>query len=324
MAPNTKESSTIQNEEEWEVEQPEEEFTKERPPTEVVWRNVYAFVVLHVAALVGLYMAFTSAQYKTLFFAYILHFLSGLGVTAGAHRLWAHRSYKAKTPLRIFLMLCNCIAFQNDLIEWARDHRVHHKFSETEADPHNARRGFFFAHMGWLMVKKHPDVGTKGKNVDFTDLYQDPLLQFQRRHYLKLIFLICFFLPTAVPIYCWGEEFWTAFFVCAFMRYCWTLNCTWLVNSAAHLWGQTPYDKTINPRENIFVSFGAGGEGWHNYHHTFPMDYKAAEVPYFFNTTTAMIDLWAKMGQAYDLRVAPKTVIDKRKIRTGDPTLHYH
>jgi stearoyl-CoA desaturase (delta-9 desaturase) len=321
MAPNNKEVKM--NEDEWEVEQVVEETEKPRPPTRVVWRNVLAFIVLHSGALFGLYLAITTAMYKTLFFAYFLHFLSGLGVTSGAHRLWAHRSYKAKTSLRTFLMFCNCIAFQNDLLEWCRDHRVHHKFSETEADPHNARRGFFFAHIGWLMCKKHPDVIEKGKTVDLSDLWADPVLRFQRRHYLKLTVAICFIMPSVVPWILWREQFWTAFYVCVFMRYCWTLNVTWLVNSAAHLWGQTPYDTTINPRENIFVSFGAGGEGWHNYHHTFPMDYKAAEVPYFFNLTTAFIDLWAKMGLAYDLKSVPKSVVEKRRNRTGEHGMHH-
>ena len=73
------------------------------------------------------------------------------------------------------------LLFQNDIIEWSRDHRVHHKYSETEADPHNAKRGFFFAHIGWLLVRKHPDVKEKGKHVDLSDLYADPVLRFQRR-----------------------------------------------------------------------------------------------------------------------------------------------
>lgn len=81
-----------------------------------------------------------------------LYSLSGLGITAGAHRLWAHRSYKARFPLRVILMIFNTIAFQDAAMHWARDHRVHHKYSETDADPHNATRGFFFSHMGWLLV----------------------------------------------------------------------------------------------------------------------------------------------------------------------------
>ena len=75
----------------------------------------------------------------------------------------------------------NC-AFQNSIIEWARDHRVHHKFSETDADPHNAKRGFFFAHMGWLMVKKHPLVKVRGRDLDFSDLYEDPVCRIQHKY----------------------------------------------------------------------------------------------------------------------------------------------
>jgi Fatty-acid desaturase len=74
-----------------------------------------------------------------------------------------------------------CIFFQNDVCEWARDHRVHHKFSETDADPHNATRGFFFSHVGWLLVRKHPDVRERGRAVDMSDLETDPFLRFQKK-----------------------------------------------------------------------------------------------------------------------------------------------
>ncbi|VCX37541.1 unnamed protein product, partial [Gulo gulo] len=90
---------------------------------------------------------------------------NALGATAGAHRGWSHRSYKARLPLRICLAAANSMAFQNDIFEWARDHRVHHKYSETDADPHNARRGFFFSHIGWLFVRRHGDVIEKGRNL---------------------------------------------------------------------------------------------------------------------------------------------------------------
>lgn len=113
--------------------------------------------------------------------AYIVVFFSGMGITAGVHRLWSHRAYKAKLPLRIFLMLCQSLAFQNSIYEWTRDHRVHHKFTDSDADPHNSRRGFFFAHMGWLMCKKHPDVKEKGKQIDMSDLKADPVVMFQKK-----------------------------------------------------------------------------------------------------------------------------------------------
>lgn len=66
-------------------------------------------------------------------------------------------------------------------MDWARDHRMHHKYSETDADPHNATRGFFFSHIGWLLVRKHPDLKNKGKGLDMSDLYEDKIALFQKK-----------------------------------------------------------------------------------------------------------------------------------------------
>jgi stearoyl-CoA desaturase (Delta-9 desaturase) len=79
--------------------------------------------------------------------------MGSFGISSGAHRLWAHRSYKATMALKVMLLFFQTIALQNSVIEWVRDHRVHHKFSDTNADPHNSNRGFFFSHMGWLLCE---------------------------------------------------------------------------------------------------------------------------------------------------------------------------
>ena len=84
----------------------------------------------------------------------ICSYMNGLGITAGAHRLWAHKTYKANTGLTIFLMICQSLAFQNHIYEWVRDHRVHHKFTDTNADPHNARRGNKIAKLQMLFTLK--------------------------------------------------------------------------------------------------------------------------------------------------------------------------
>ena len=153
---------------------------QKRPEWQIVWMNVYFMAGLHLMALYGIYLI-PGANPRTWLWTWLCHFLGGLGITCGVHRLWSHRSYKATWPLRLVLMLMNCIAGQNDIFEWARDHRVHHKCSETDGDPHNATRGFFFSHVGWLMVKKHPDVIKKGKQLDLSDLYEDKIVMFQKR-----------------------------------------------------------------------------------------------------------------------------------------------
>jgi len=286
---------------------------------EWVWRNFLTFSFYHISAIYGLWLLFSSAKLYTIAFAVALWPISLIGITAGAHRLWAHRSYKAKLPLRIILAVCNTIAFQGCAIHWARDHRVHHKFSETDADPHNAKRGFFFSHVGWLLCKKHPDVIEKGRSIDISDLLADPVLVFQKKHYLILMPLACFILPTLAPMYFWSESFVNSFFVATMFRWTFVLNVTWLVNSAAHKWGDKPYDVNIQAVQNPTVAVFALGEGWHNYHHVFPWDYKTAELGnYRANFTTAFIDFFAKVGWAYELKTVSNKIIETRVERTGD------
>lgn len=208
---------------------------------------------------------------------------SGFGITVGVHRLWSHRSYSAAFPVRFFLMLCNSIANQGSIYHWTRDHRVHHKYSETDADPHNAMRGFFFAHMGWLYVKKHPEVIRAGKELDFSDLHEDPVVMFQKKLDPWFALYMCFVFPAQVAVRFWGESFWPAFFVAGALRYMLVLHFTWLVNSAAHLFGDHPYDVVSYPSENPYVSFFAVGEGWHNWHHKYPFDYGEENTTFLFS-----------------------------------------
>ena len=119
-----------------------------------VWPNIFKFIVLHGLALYALTLlpSLCLASWAWLMGSYIFaglyifiimsphhHPMSGLGITAGAHRLWSHRTYKARLPLRLVLMLANTMAGENSIFTWTRDHRTHHKFSETHGDPHNAK-----------------------------------------------------------------------------------------------------------------------------------------------------------------------------------------
>ncbi|XP_017102661.3 acyl-CoA Delta-9 desaturase-like [Drosophila bipectinata] len=284
-----------------------------------VWRNIILFSMVHLAALYGGYLIFAKAQFFTIIFAASLYSCGMLGVTAGAHRLWSHRSYKAKWPMRLILTIFNTIAFQDSIYHWVRDHRMHHKYSETDADPHNTSRGFFYSHIGWLLCKKHTEVTLKGKALNLSDLRKDPLVMFQHKHYYILMPLACFIMPTVIPMLCWNESLECSLFVATLFRWCLQLNMTWLVNSAAHKFGGRPYDKTMNPSQNAYVSVMTFGEGWHNFHHVFPWDYRTSELGNFtMSLGTIFIDLFAILGWAYDRKSVTSDMIQKRSKRTGD------
>lgn len=304
----TVESTPIQNESKKEAYR----------PFQIVWLNVILQIIFHIFALIGVYCCFY-AKWQTLFFVYILHLLGGLGITAGAHRLWAHRSYKAKLPYRILLGFFNTIAGQNSILEWCRDHRVHHKHVETDGDPHNSKRGFFFSHMGWLMLKKHPQVKEKGSKIPLNDLEDDIVVRIQHKYYIPLTIICNFVMPTIVPWLLWNESMIIGYFAPGVMRYIMTLHVTWCVNSFAHMFGNKPYDKKINPSENLYVSFATIGEGFHNYHHVFPNDYATSEFGgFYFNFTKIFIDTFYALGQVTDRKKISDEMVLNRRQRTGD------
>lgn len=251
-------------------------------------------------------MILAECKKETLLFAFLLWPITGLGITAGAHRLWAHRSYEAHFVVRVLLMLLNSMANQSSLFHWCRDHRVHHKHSETNADPHNATRGFFYSHIGWLWLKKEKDVVLAGKEMDFSDLMEDPVIWFQHKCDPWFQQIMCFAVPAYFAKFGWGEDPYRAFLVAGCLRYMFVKHCTFLVNSAAHLYGDHPYDVLSYPAENPFVSFMAIGEGWHNWHHKYPYDYATSEfgVTSQFNPTKLFIDILAALGLVWNRKRA--------------------
>lgn len=176
--------------------------------------------------------------------------------------------------------------------------------------------------MGWLMVKKHPDVKAKGKGIDMSDLEKDEVVMFQKRYeriyinhslsnwniqnfvflirnYAWLMPLFTFILPALVTSWLFNETFTTGWYVGAMMRYMMTVHGTWCVNSFAHYAGSKPYDTNIAATNNTYVGVLGLGEGWHNYHHVFPWDYKTSELgSHHLNWTCAFIDLFAKIGMS--------------------------
>ncbi|XP_026276993.1 acyl-CoA Delta-9 desaturase-like [Frankliniella occidentalis] len=287
----------------------------------ILWDRVAGHLLFNALSVYAIKLIFTDVKLLTTAWAFLLFLACNLGVTSGVHRLWSHKAYKAKLPLRILLAAFNTMSWQGSIYQWAIDHRAHHKFTETDADHVNARRGFFFSHVGWLLCKKHPDVIRFGKTIDSSDLLADPVVYYQKKYYYVFMPFLWYLIPVAVPMLLWDETHANAFLVAVALRFTLCLHAIFLVNSAAHMVGSRPYDKSIAARENFLVALGIGGEGYHNYHHVFPWDYKSGEFSYYASNYGAVfIELMAKIGQATHLKSVNRDLVMARCLRTGDGT----
>lgn len=270
------------------------------------------FIFGHIAHFYGLYLIIAHQLWTSFFVMTMFLLWAGFGVTAGSHRLWCHRSYRARVPLRIFLMIGHTMSGQYSIVRWSAGHRTHHKYADTDADPHNVKRGFVFSHLGWMVRKEHPWVDIKGSSVDTGDIESDPVAHFQDKYYTLCFALFSFAMPVFTCL-ALGESLINSVIICFIMRIVIQTHDTAFVNSAAHMFGDKPYNGRIASTENSFVSFGAIGEGYHNYHHVYPYDYAAGENGNFFNPTKLFIDVMCLLGQAYDLKRASNSLVDKSK-----------
>lgn len=233
---------------------------------------------------------------------FIFLFASGLSITAGYHRLWAHRAYEARLPLRIFYMLFGAQALQNSILIWTSMHRVHHKcVDHVDQDPYSIKRGFLYAHMGW-MLRDYPCHALDFSNVP--DLQRDAVVMFQHRHYLGLALFMNIAVPGLVGLV-YGEP--GAFLLLAgLLRLVLNHHLTFFINSIAHIWGRRPYTEENSARDNDLVALFTYGEGYHNYHHQFSWDYRNGVRWWHIDLTKWWIATWSWVGQARNLRRVPE------------------
>ncbi len=246
---------------------------------------------------------------------------TGLSITVGYHRLFAHCAFRASWPVRLWVTLFGAAAFQEPVLQWASEHRYHHKFTDQDGDlhdPHSIRHGFFWAHMGWLLVHQDPPLATD--NV--ADLRRDPIVAFQERFYIPLAILMGFFLPmTLGALYTlrsgegWLEGLLAGFLFGATARIVAVHHSTFLINSLAHTLGSQPYDGEVSARDNGLLAFFTFGEGYHNYHHAFQTDYRNGVRAWQWDPSKWVIWTLARCGLARDLRRIPSETIRLARVR---------
>lgn len=260
------------------------------------WPYVAFMLAAHALAATAVWYAATiHFSWATVGLAALWYVFCGLSIAAGYHRLYSHATYRCHPALRVFYLLFGAASGQNSALKWASDHRRHHAHADREEDPININKGFWWAHLGWIL---HKDPPADLSNV--RDLQTDPFARFQHRYYLPLGIAMGACLPMALGLM-WNDPL-GALLWAGFLRMVLLWQATFLINSLAHTVGTRPHGTTVTARDNLFMSLIAFGEGYHNYHHVFPSDYRAGTRWYHFDPTKWWIWLLARMGVAQQLK----------------------
>lgn len=235
----------------------------------------------------------------------------GMSITGGYHRLWAHRAYEAHWSLRVLYMLFGAMALQNSILIWASMHRVHHKnVDHVDHDPYSIKRGFWYAHIGW-MLRDYPSAALDFSNA--RDLQQDRIVMFQHRHYLAIALSMNIAVPFLVGL-AFGDA-WGYLLVAGLVRLVVNHHVTFLINSLAHYWGRRPYTTENTARDNDLIALLTYGEGYHNYHHLFQWDYRNGVRWWQFDPTKWLIASLSWVGITRGLKRVPEFKIQRAMLQ---------
>lgn len=281
-----------------------------RPP--INWPGAIVLLGMPVVALVLFpwYMwnhDFSLAAWISFF---VFFAWSGLGITAGYHRLWAHRAYEASWPVRFVLMLGGTLAIQNSILFWASSHRTHHRHVDhVDLDPYSAKRGFWYSHLGW-MLHDYPSGTPDYKNSP--DLLKDKLVMFQDKYYIPLVLLTNVGFVMAIG---WAVgDLWGVMLMAGVLRIILNHHVTFFINSLAHMYGKQPYTDENTARDNFWLALITWGEGYHNYHHIFQYDYRNGVKWWQFDPTKWLILGLSKVGLTRNLKRIPSFTIRKAEV----------
>jgi len=279
------------------------------------WLNSIFLFATPVFALIGIvlhWIYFGPPGLLELIVFVGLYFACGLSITVGYHRLFSHRSHNAKWPLVLFYSIFGAGSFQNSIIEWCSDHRRHHKLTDTEDDPYSASKGFWYSHIGWILLEEE-NFTNDFSNVK--DLQRSKIIMWQHRNVFLIGALSGLILPAVIGFAMGGLSGAVGCFVWAGLaRVVFVHHGTFLINSAAHIWGTQPYSEENSSRDSFWLAFLTFGEGYHNFHHTFQADYRNGHKWYHMDPSKWWIQSFKYLGLNSDLKSTPKHSIEIAKV----------
>jgi len=218
----------------------------------------------------------------------------GFGISMGYHRLLTHRGFETSRAVRFILAAFGTMNFQGGPIHWVGIHRIHHRDSDTDDDPHSPRHGFLWAHILWCLAKD-----PLGRNLSDAagDLKKEPEMVWLERWFWvpQAVLAVILFLLGGWGWFVWGIAVRTVF----------TYHTTWLVNSASHVWGYKNFETKDDSRNNWWVALISFGEGWHNNHHAHQRSARHGLKWFEFDPTWLTLRVLEKMRIVRNVYAAP-------------------
>ncbi len=264
---------------------------------EMVWANILFFAATTSVALIGapLYAARFGFQPFMMWLTVFYVFATSMSITVGYHRLFSHVTYKANSILQFLFLFFGAAAYEQSALCWSSQHRTHHLYVDTEQDPYSIKKGFFYAHIGWLLFWKHPENYENSK-----DLQKNPLVMHQHKYYHFWAAGSGIILPLLIGF--WHGDLLGAFVFAVCVRMVIVHQTTFCINSICHTFGEATYDIYSTAKDHWLVAFITNGEGYHNFHHHFPSDYRNGVRWYQWDPSKWLIAILARAGLAWELK----------------------
>lgn len=283
----------------------------EKPPRNWVTTILFSVTFLLAITAVPAYGIIEGYDWFEVSMLFTLLIFSGLSITGGYHRLWSHKAYNAHPIVRIFFAFWGAAAIQNSILIWSSGHRRHHRhIDDNYKDPYSIKRGFWFAHIGW-MLKDYPSSEVDYGNVK--DLQRDPIVMNQHKYYLLWVLASAVGVPLLLG-YLNGDILGMAL-LAGVLRLVINHHVTFFINSLCHMWGRQPYTDTNTAKDNDLLAFFTYGEGYHNFHHYFQSDYRNGVRWWQYDPTKWLINALSWVNLASDLRRVPNFKIQEALVK---------
>lgn len=279
-------------------------------PFQFNWTNTLFIIPVQVIGLVAwpLWAYFHGGfQWAEVAIFVFMYCFSCMGISFGYHRGLSHRAFRMNKIAKFYALFAGAGAVEGSALSWCSDHRRHHRYEDTPKDPYNVKRSFWWAHMGWIIGSP-----TSTDYSNSADLENDPMVRNQSEYYILWMLASAFGLPLFLGFLV-GRPL-EALLLAGFTKVAVLQHVTWMINSYAHYFGRQLYSKKITAKDSLFLALLSNGEGWHNFHHRFPFDYRNGHRFYHWDPTKWLVYLGQYVGLTSHLKRTPETEVYKARI----------